>query len=269
MLLIESLQQYKQITARAKQLPDVLTNCYLLPSKVEALTRQGRLYAVEKENLTLLLERAKGFFRVYYYLSPLCSYEPLMLELPAVIEFVFNGALSKRQRREIQLLEDLGFSLGRESARMSLEAGAAQRRFESGETSVAKAEEADMILGLLCRYFNPLYAFIPEKEELLDAIEQGAVFVVRQVSRPEAILFAESVRSTATIRQLLVSEKARSRGYAKNLVETYHEKYREKVRSFFHWVDVNNSPAVRLYQSFGYSFDGRKANEYVLQKKEI
>lgn len=52
------------------------------------------------------------------------------------------------------------------------------------------------------------------------------------------------------------------------ILKAYHDRYKTEVMSFNHWVDLNNIAAVNMYRSFGYEFNLRKANEYILITEE-
>lgn len=264
MLPIETFEQYKEYDQKGKNLSNRVTNCYFLPASIKKMIACQKLYVLEQKNMVLFLEKEPGFFRVYYYLSLFSEYDKLSLELPAVVEFVFNHELSDKQMSEIHQLEKLGFTLGRESGRMALDPDSLSLTQTHSEAAAAKPEDADAILRLLTENFNPLYAYIPTKKELLEAIHNGNVLVTYGKGIPIGVLFSETNKKTAVIRHLAVSKEYRSHGFAKQLVAAYHQKHVEHITSFSHWVDICNIPAIKLYQSFGYSFDGRKANEYVL-----
>lgn len=264
---VKSFEEYKGWVQRGKSLEDPVTNCYLMPAAVKEKLHSESLYAMNLENGVLLLDRMEGFYRCYYYLSPHGAYKPLVLDLPGVVEYVFQQELSEAQYRELSLLWQMGFTLGRESGRLSLSADSVKRTCSTDHVSPAFTGDAKEVLALFRSCFDPLYAFLPSKEELAGAIEQGNVLAVYERGRLAAALFAEVARNTASIRHLAVSESFRSRGYGKELVEAYHRRFQGSVKTFSHWVDRGNRPAMELYQRFGYSFDGRRANEYSINTK--
>lgn len=264
MLRIETFEQFKEYAQKGKSFSQSVTNCYLLPVSIKEMISLEKLYVTEQKDMVLFLEKETSFFRVYYYLSLSSNYKEISLGAPAVVEFVFLHELSEKQNKEVGLLKQLGFSLGRESGRMVLSTDNLHFSQTVSEVTPAKAKDADAVLNLLVKNFNPLYAFIPSRDELLDAIHLENVLVVCRDDLPVGVLFSESCKKTAVIRQLTVSKEYRSHGFAKQLIEAYHQKYAKSVNIFTHWVDISNLPAIKLYQLFGYSFDGRKANEYVL-----
>lgn len=270
MLPIESFSQYKYYVQKTKKLPNLITNCYLLPNQIKQMIQANRLFVMEKENMILLLEKEDHFFRIYYYLSLSAKYEKLVFDCPAVIEFVFQHEISENQYKEIAILHTLGFTLGRESARMSVGADYNFPIAKIGCCNVSRAvsSDADNVLCIIKKYFNPLYAYVPNKDQLLKAIQKESIFIIRQNDEIAALLFAETNQKNVEIRHLVVIERYRSYGFAKQLLQEYHAKYKDMVRLFFHWVDLHNTSALQLYKKFGYSFDGRRANEYVMLNKQ-
>ena len=264
MQLIETFEQYREIVSEGKQIPGVYSNCYFLPSAVRGMIDRGALYVQHIKNGILLLEREETFFRCYYYLSPDIVPEPVVLPMPAVVEFVFQNELTDAQCAQINCLGQMGFSLGRESARMSLPAEGAPIGDES-PAEIAEKSDLTGVLKLIEDHFDPLFAYICSEDELAEAIQNGRVFVIRRGAEPVAALHAECNKGVASIRHLVVSEDCRSMGYGRRLVWLYHKAFKEKARSFSHWLDRQNAAAVRLYTGLGYSFDGRYANEYILK----
>lgn len=261
---IETFEQYRQLVAGAKKLPHVCSNCYLLPGAIREMTGAGALYAEQTASGLLLLEREPTFFRCYYYLTPDIPGERLRLPLPVVAELVFNRELTAAQRTQAACLEQMGFSLGRESGRMHLADAAAAA--DGPAEGVERAVEADLdpVREMILGAFDPLYSYISTREEMLENIRDGGVFVIREGGAIAAVLYAELTEASATIRQVVVDGALRRRGYGQRLVCFYHRSYKDRVRSFVHWVDMANDKAIGLYQKFGYSFDGRYANEYII-----
>ena len=120
------------------------------------------------------------------------------------------------------------------------------------------------IRSLFEEHFNPLYSFIPDDEEWEKALLEGTVFCVYEGDILQGALFSDINKNVAELRLLCVNPESRGKGIGKMLVSFFHQRYHENVAQFAHWVDVNNSAAVKLYGKAGYIFDRRKANEYIL-----
>ena len=263
-----SYEQYKAAVSQAKAAGCKLSNCFFLPPAVEALIEKGTLYAQPIENGLLLIDDNGGFYRLYYYLSDEAHYAPLSLDKDAVIEFPFTSQPNAKQQRQIELIGELGFTLGRESALLSAVPDELKRLpMSDSPVELAKKGDAKRVLELICASFNPLYAFIPEESELEEAIEDSRVFVIRANGEIAAILHSGFEKGIAEIKHVAVCEQQRGKGLGAIIVNAYHEAYMDRASGFQQWVDIHNTPAVNLYGRFGYSFSLRKANEYILLRK--
>lgn len=259
---IRSFEQYREIVSEGKKMPEVCSNCYFLPAAVRDKIDRGMLFTERMREGILILEREQTFFRCYYYLSLGASHERVSLPMPAVVELVFQNALTEIQDAQVRCLKEMGFSLGRESARLSVASCDAVSE-EDGAAEIAGESDADAVFALIEDNFDPLYAFIGTKDAFLETIRNGYVFVIRLSGVPVAALHANMLNGVASIRHLVVSKTCRGRGYGRQLISFYHRTLRDRARTFSHWVDKNNAAVIRLYTTLGYSFDGRYANEYI------
>lgn len=264
---ILSYEQYRERLARARASGYRSSNCFFLPAAVREKIAAGSLFFLSVENGLLLLEEQESFYRCYYFLSPDQTPAPLRLDRPAVIEFPYQGELNPRQLGQLEQIRAMGFRLGRESALMH--ADAEELRTLSGGDGQSPAAPASLsdaaeILRLFRDCFDPRYSFLPDEEELAAAICDGRVLSIRMDGQLAAALHSGFEKNQASIRQVAAAPAFRGRGLGKAIVQAYHEHYRGSARSFQHWVDLHNLPAVSLYQSFGYTFSFRKANEYIL-----
>lgn len=263
---ISSLSDYKSIIAEAKSEGFVLTNCFFLPSSVQEKIDQKKLLFESADSGIILLEDEKDFYRFYYYLAPEKNPPSIELDKPAVIELPFQDHFKLTQIQQVNLIHQMGFELGRESAAMVLSVESVQNIMHAESTSrVSFARKSDCVSvsNLLRKAFNPLYSFLPSDEELLQDINEGKVWVINDSGYLAGCLRSEVEKSYASIAQIAVDPEYRGRGYGNYLIETYHQYYKEKVRNFQHWVDLNNQPAVNMYRKWGYIFNGRRANEFI------
>lgn len=268
---VRSLEHYKEILSGAKENGCRLSNCFYLPDAVRRKTAEGTLLFQPIEHGLLLLEDQVDFYRCCYFLSEHEQPGHVTLDKDAVIEFPFNGTMNEKQRLQVQKIESMGFRLGRESG-MMCSAPDQLAVFCAGEADnicrTAGPEDAAQILALINLYFDPLYAFLPTEEELLGFISEGRALVIRDGDGIAAALISSFEKRIASIRQVAVASAHRGKGLGKAIVQAYHSKYMGEAASFQHWVDLNNTPAVNMYLSFGYSFGLRKANEYILKEKQ-
>lgn len=261
---IKSFEQYRLLTAEARHLPDLCTNWYFLPDVARGKIAAGILFFEEVSGGLLLLEREAGFFRLYFFLDAKAHPGHIELPAPGVAELVYQNQMTSTQETQAALLQEMGFSLGRESGRMTCQGDQA---LDGNCESVAAAsckEDVSAISRLIRSTFDPRYAFISSEEQTLLDLQAGKIFIIRDKDALSGVLYSDVSKGVASIRQLVVSEAFRNRGLGGQLLSFYHKTYREKVKSFAHWVDLKNSAAIRFYQKYGYTLDGRHANEYII-----
>lgn len=267
MILIEDYNSYKQKVNEFRK-KSQFSNCYFLPDQIKQKITHQKLYWEEVEDNLLIFEKEDNFYRLYYYLgSPELFKMPSMIE-SCVVEFSFRNKLLEKQLREINVLEQCGFSVGRESGRMVKKNDQFnnQKEFKCLDgirICLATEEEIPSIMDILQESFNPLFAFLPTESELEKIIQNHYLYVLFEGGELVALINMDFIRGKAWIRHLAVKESARKKGYAYYLVKSYEQKFSADATEFMQWVDVNNSSAVKLYLKMGYQFDGMKAIEYV------
>lgn len=265
----QTFEQYKTVLGQAKEKNYRNSNCFFLPATVKQKIAEGKLFYEWADNGLLLFDDCTDFYRCYYCLHDLANPEPLQLDRDAVIEFPYNESLTEKQKREIGQISMLGFHLGRESGLMTAIPEQIVRQepeHQRGLVSKAVQADAEQVLELIHRSFDPLFAFIPDWDEMAIAISDGRVFVIRNSERAViATLHSGFEKGIAIIHHVAVAPNARGNGYGKALIKAYHDNYIGRTSRFQHWVDLHNRVAVNIYLGLGYEFGVRKANEYVLK----
>lgn len=264
---IETIEQYREITAAAKQRNYRLTNCFFFPKDTERKIARGNLYVEEITDGFLLIEDEAGFWRCYYYFAPDATERVWKPDKDTVVEVPFSNAMNESQLLQVKQLEKLGFCLGRESGMMAVPAEKAviPELDEDRRSLCRPAEECDagQIGRMLREAFNPLYSFLPDESGLAEAIGSKRVFVVAEGADVCGALISSFEKNTASINQVVVDPAHRGKGYGDLLLDSYHRYYRSDAKQFQHWVDLNNVKAVSMYRKHGYEFTIRKANEYI------
>lgn len=273
---IDNFEEYKALTAKAREKQYTHTNCYFLPAAVKEKIGQGCLYAQELKKGLLLVELDKiGFYRVFYFLSPYFSGQGIEFDRDAVIEFPFVYPLENdiQKREEPALIEQMGFSLGRESAylngdpeKLLMDPGPQP---EGIELRVARQEQAQEILNLFSMHFSRLYAYLPTVEELTELIEREGVFVACKGDIVAGTMSSKTNRQFAIGNQVAVHPDFRGLGLGKSLMAFYHQHYRGQVRAYHSWIDIHNTVSVNMHRKLGYEYatPPRRANEYILCKQ--
>lgn len=262
-----SFQQYKDIITITKKKGFKLSNCFFLPDEINRKINKGTFFFENIQNGLLLLDDLTDFYRCYYYLPVEGNPEKIQLYKDAVIELPFNKSLNEKQLLQIEKISALGFHLGRESGVMS-SAPVSIVVCDDGQMKelccLADEQDAMQVLDLMKRCFNPLYSFLPTLQELCNTIKEEKVFVIRDGNKIVAALISGFEKKVATIHLVAVDSAYRGKSLGKVIVQAYHDKYKGKAVLFQQWVDLNNVAAVNMYRNFGYKFNLRKANEYIL-----
>ena len=268
---ISSIQQYKSIIAVTKQNEFKLSNCFFLAAEINRKITRGSLLFEYIKNGVLLFDDLTDFYRCYFFLPVADNPEKIQLDKNAVIEFPFNGSMNEKQLLQIEKVNAMGFSLGRESGMMCSSATAvvtSSAEPANGICCLADVRDAEQILNLMNIVFDPLYSFLPSMQELCDDIKEGRVIVIRDGEKIAAALISSFEKKIAMIKQVAVNPAYRGKQFGKVLLQAYHSKYCGEASLFQHWVDLNNYTAINMYRKFGYEFNLRKANEYILRVKE-
>lgn len=242
-----------------------------MPEAVREKLVARHLYQVQLDGGLLFLEEDRGeFYRVYYYLSDSFRGSELTLDKDAVIEFPFTPPLKldTRHRGDPELINRLGFTIGRESAFRAGDAGAvlmeAPALPEGYSVIAARLEQMPEIMTLFRASFNPLYAFLPTEDELAERIESGCVFVVEHDGAVVGALNGHRERNAAICDHVAIIPSCRGNGLSKALLVRHHRLYEGLVRVYQAWTDKNNRVSMSMYTSLGYSHPQRRAAyEYI------
>lgn len=265
---IESMEEWKAMVKRNRTRPPKLTNCYLMGQSLEILIEDGRLLLFEenKDGNTVILENRDEFYRCYYFIQEDVSTEELNLDKRAVIEFPYSENMKTLVEKHEPYIEKLGFHLGRKSGRME----ALPMNLTLPDTEhiiIEKAEygDIDRIMEIIRAEFVDLYAFFPEKEELLSKLGKGLLFVHRSDSGEiDGIINGNIEKRSLELSHIAVTEEGRGKNIGPALLKSLIQANLSNVTSMFQWVDMENRHAVNMYRKFGYEFSLRRANEYIM-----
>ena len=267
MIILESYEEYKNQTQDVKS---IYSNCYLMPQQIKQLITERRLELLQKDDNLFLLVEESGFYRMYYRISQDKKITKLELDKPIVIEYPYQGELSDKKKLELEIIAKLGFTLGRNSARMRMKAEnvsmlECEKTINSNyQIFKAKKEDVENIEKLLWSTFDPLFAFLPTTDEIERKINEGYIFVIYRNLSIIGVLNMDIEKNTAWLRQLAVERNFRGKGIGKLLLTYYLKNFKTQVQEFMHWVDEDNKVAITMYEKEGFKLDGRKAREYIL-----
>ena len=233
----------------------------MFSDEIEKLIELNRWKYVLLDNGLLFLDDNDTFYRCYYYLDTDVKYDVVMFDKDVVIEFPFNVELKDRQIKQIDKLYELGFVLGRQSSQMLLKKEDICNIDTDVDVEFAGIDDIDRIMELLYDSFNPLYSFLPDKEELANSINLNNIYIVKDFNDIVGVLCCDIDDDKAYIRQVTIDKRYRGKGYALSLINYFLND--KNVDEYIHWVDIDNDRAISIYRKFGYNFGIKKANEYI------
>ena len=249
-----------------------LTNCFFLPNQLKEMILLGKMYLLEQEDNILLLEKESGFYRTYYFIGKADNVRSIKADYPMVIEFPYNNVMTNEQKRHIVLLEEMGFRLARESARMSMKPSdvkAMNIPLKSISVDYAKTEENVFIFELLNKTFDKMFAFLPTEEQVISLIAEKKIIGCYCSGKMAGLINMDICKNISWIRHIVVMKEYRGQGIGGILLNRYQTLLKDCVNGYMLWVDLSNTGAIDMYRKFGYIFDGRMANEYINNTDKI
>lgn len=246
--MLRQITGCRDLEARRDQLlmAGAVVNGLPSPLELEREARRGSLWAGSFSEGLLILRKRRGFSRLNFMLAKGAELPPWTPEGCVAVETPFRPQDQELQRID-RALGERGFRLALSRARLTRRPGGPVPRpgdqvFRAGPEQLERAEE------LLEAGFSPLTGCLPQREELLEDLEQGRIFM-----SPWGILHFSERGNVTEVRHLAVAAERRGMGQAKGLLAAYLSEYGGKTARV--WTGGDNAPALGLYHSFGYQED--------------
>ncbi|MCR5502329.1 MAG: GNAT family N-acetyltransferase [Lachnospiraceae bacterium] len=228
---------------------------------------RGTLYLEEEGENLYILEEEAAFFRLFYFLKDLSEPVRLMPDKTMVVEFPYRENYTERDRRQTDFLLKSGFELARQSSMMELRSSDVCKiscpKIDGLRIGNGIRKEADEYEEMLESSFNPLFAFLPGRKEINAIIEEKRLFVAYRDSIPAAIMNIELERNVVWTNHIVVRKAYRGLGIGRAIHQYVHELYADRCGFFRCWVDIHNTPSVKMHERAGYRISSRKADEYI------
>ena len=237
-------------------LQGVITNALPNREALEQEIRRGSLYQQQIPEGLLLIRRRETLDRLTFLIKKGQSLPLWKPERNTVVELPFRNALGAMEEIEAAFLAT-GFREILSRLRLSRK-GTEGVSFPQGE--VRLCEDLHAAFRLLCESFSPITGCLPEEGELAELAKQGKL-----LSLPAGILHYESSGKTTELRHLAVAPTHRRQGLGALLVGAYLNQQGEKLSRV--WTAVENLPARRLYEHFGYAADGWQSHVLYYSKE--
>lgn len=280
---IESYQEMSKLIFSCFK-KNVMTNCFLSKEDWEFEINNKSVYYFMVENSLFLIREREKFFILNYYLND-WNIEKIKIEMqqeiskPVVVEVVSKNILDESYLKQQELFFQLGMQKTLERVRFQnveqVENLASEKenllvtseninneidtKFESdfeseSEITFANIDDLAGILELLHSSFNLYYGCIPTQEKLSEDIQKNFVYIAKKENRILGVLHFEKSDKQTEIRHLAVDKDFRGKGIANHLMRIYGSEI--KVPRRIVWTGVDNIPAQKLYQKYGYQKDG-------------
>ncbi|MBQ8502960.1 MAG: GNAT family N-acetyltransferase [Clostridia bacterium] len=248
--------------------PEMVTNCFLMPSEIIALAAEGRLFIEEFPEWLLILCDREDYSNLYYYTTDTS-------DVAFVKQFMKNTC-----GREVYM--DAVSRMGRgdsETPKRLVKEGAAERYktyqrmqlpvknidFDSFSFSVPVGYtvstdycDYEKLTALWKETLDEKSTPLPKQEELFRLREEENLFTVLNNHGELAAVLILSVSSKqGLIQHIAVSSEERRKGLAANLMKKSFFAAREKGLTMLRlWVDCKNTAAITLYDRFDFKQDG-------------
>lgn len=265
---IDDIDTYNKIINVAKLNGLNKNNFYYIGDTLLSKIRSKKLMYSFVNNSLIIAEDEISFYRIFFYYNikePYCN--TINLCKPAVIELPYSKLRENRIYTDINFVNTMGFKLGRNSAQMLLSSeDVIINNSKSKDYEVVYADPSNLheIFYNIKNTFNKLYAYIPTEDELIKKILNNKVYIAKShAGKILGLLNCCSTKSYAIINHILVNQDARGIGVANSLLNKYHYDYYDRVKGFIHWVDIDNIPALSMYNKFGYNLSNKRAYEYI------
>lgn len=269
MIEIISLEQFNETVNSFRNAHEkTVTNCFLMPDEITALSSEGKLFTAEYDNWLLILCDREDYSNLYYYTTE-------NSEASFVKDFMKSVG-----DREIYM--DVVSRMGRgdrETPERLINAGAAEsyKTYQRMQLPVKNIDfdaltmnvaEGYRIVSDYCDYKSIAALWkdslderstpLPLKDELLKLRDEGNLLTVLDVQENLAAVIMTSVTAKqALLQHLVVSKQHRRKGLAISLLNESFLAAREKGLTMLRlWVDCQNSSAITLYDRLGFEKDG-------------
>ena len=228
----------------------VCTNFFLSQEETERAVEAGELFTRLTDSGVLIYRRRETYYRTYFYLADPESPDIGETDLPAVLEIPYRDRDAAAKTAADGFVR-AGFAPLFHQIRMTRRGGET-----CGQSAMipARPDQLDGIRKLLRENFHPYAGCIPGGEELADEIAAGHILTDTDVFG--FLHFTES-RTGSELRHLAVTESMRGQGIAGALVTAYLSLCGAKKSTV--WVRDDNTPAIRVYEKYGYRADGMKS----------
>ncbi len=248
------------LKASRKFADNVLTNVLVLPME---LMKQAERIVWAKPEIPAAYILDGGAVAYYYFYADAEDGNslslPESLDKPLLAEFFYK-------ENALQQLEAIDERL----SGSSFEKSACFQRMSLKDPHISFTVPADHTLSTapcaeeICSLWTHQIADktnIPNIPECLDLIKQGLVYSIETEGHTAAAMMFEKSGRRYIVRHVAVSPQHRRKGLARSLLLSTLTTLPDGA-SVMLWVERNNTPAVKLYESLGFTADGMLSTQW-------
>ena len=266
MTTVTSLEQFSAaVSGFRKSHGKPLTNCFLMPGEIAALAEKGQI-CLEADGGWLFIVVDNGeYSSLYYYTEKDASLAPAekfarSYGKPVYIDIALRGRTGDRETP--QRLCETGIAVKYKSyVRMQLPMSGADIKITElccEYTAVSDGFDPKQITALWKIALDEKSTPLPGEEELEALAKKGELICVVDGNADVCAVSMLSVNGKqAMIEHVAVSPAHRRKGLAAALIsENLRTAENLGIGTVRLWVDVENTPAISLYNRFGFERDG-------------
>lgn len=281
---ITSLQQFSQMISQyRKSYPKSVSNCLLMPGEISQLCEENALYADEKDGFFKILCVREDYCSFYYYLAENAQISDTDALFSAadgkdiLLDFVFSQKRGQTTDRAVEAMLSCGLIKEYKSyQRMTfpLQEASDAHYFYQTQTGYTLSDsyfDYDEISALWKTALDERSTPLPNKDELEKLCGDGLVLsILDENSKLCAVGMLTVSGRQALIEHIAVSPLHRRQGLAKFLLGRLILLAKQRdIRVLRLWVDINNLPAVSLYNREGFTHDGIICNQYLFTERNV
>lgn len=267
---VNSIEQIVELVSKIRNLrKGFLTNFYLDSFKHDIWIKNNSLFFEEYGETLFFIKHNNGFWNIFYTTS---NIEELNNALNILIQ-IYSSQLMITDiignDEQCLLINDCfkrnSFQHYNNLVRMSKLTQEILEFSPNHNVSYANIDDANIVLSILNRYFDPLCEQIPYIEELYQFAKDNKILLYKENEQILGFVIYEMNKSTLYLRYWFVHPDHRDKKIGSTLLNHFFYEGRQTRRQLF-WVLSENENAIKRYRHFGYSEE--KMYDYVLIKNK-